>query len=513
MLNKSWIGLLVALFLTSCASVNNRKSLEIVTLKEDQDGNLRISAKQLSDEAKKSFVYSCKGCIVGSASEESIKHENRDAFYFDGLPDMDLKNRWFDIPVAYNAQVQKWINYYVGKGKSYFRRHGERAGKFAPLMSEILAHYDMPRDLIFLAMAESGFSNSATSHAAAVGPWQFMPATGKEYNLKIDYFVDERRDPLKATVAASKFLRDLYSQFGNWSLAKAGYNAGGGKIQRAINRYDTKNFWEIAQGSYLKNETKDYVPKINALAIIGKNLKAFGFEDFEFMEPLNFEEVVVPPATDIYKMAEVLKVPFEGLKELNPEILRWHSPVGKSYLLKVPVGRSNYWDYDKDAKVVKATDFQIYNAKTSCSLSKVANQCGVKLSALEALNSSLGNHVDAGDAIKLPFREDHEASMNMYSNIKATRIVERPHRETRAERRLAARHSKLSRSKRHIASTRSSSSKGKKSSRKKVYVVANGDTLWDVARKNKTSIHTLMKANYKVAKNGVIKPGDKLKIQ
>src|SRR5690606_22730925 len=141
-----------------------------------------------------------------------------------------------------------------------------------------------------------------------------MPYTGKKFGLDIDFWVDERRDPLKATVAVSMYLRDLYAMFGSWEVAAAGYNAGEGKIGRAIKMYGTKNFWEFRKGRYLKAETKNYVPKIMALAIIGKNLKAFGFEDLEFHNTLDFEEIEVAGNTDLYKLAEAIGSNFEEIK-------------------------------------------------------------------------------------------------------------------------------------------------------------------------------------------------------
>src|SRR5690606_20193905 len=133
-----------------------------------------------------------------------------------GAEHLNLENYYFDIPVVYNDEVKKWIKYFQGRGRAYFERYSARAGRYAPIMSKILDELGMPKDLIFLAMAESGFQNKAKSWARAVGPWQFMPFTGKRYGLKIDWYVDERQDPIKSTIAAAKYLAKLYADFGSW---------------------------------------------------------------------------------------------------------------------------------------------------------------------------------------------------------------------------------------------------------------------------------------------------------
>src|SRR5690606_25193368 len=251
----------------------------------------------------------------------------------------------FDIPVVYNEPVKKWINYFVSRGRDWFERYSARAGRYAPVMGAILEDQGLPRDLIFLAMAESGFNSKAKSWARAVGPWQFMPFTGKRYGLHIDWYVDERYDPIKATVAAASYLKKLYDQFGAWELAAAAYNAGEGKIGRAIRMYRTENFWDLTKGRYLKPETKNYVPKIMALAIIGKNLKSFGFQDIEFHDELDFEEIDIKGGQDLVAISEAMGIELEELQRLNPEIMRWFTPLtAETYKLRVPTGTVKTWE-------------------------------------------------------------------------------------------------------------------------------------------------------------------------
>lgn len=190
-----------------------------------------------------------------------------------------LKVSKFDIPVTVNPAVEYWISYFLGKGRKWFVKYVERGQYFIPEITKILRAHQFPQDLVFLAMVESGFNNSAKSRARAVGPWQFIRSTGLLYGLTIDYWIDERRDTTKSTLAAIRYLKKLYQDFGSWELAAAAYNAGENKVQRAITKYRTKDFWELARHRFFKRETRDYVPKVMAAAIISKNLEQFGFTD------------------------------------------------------------------------------------------------------------------------------------------------------------------------------------------------------------------------------------------
>jgi LysM repeat protein len=192
---------------------------------------------------------------------------------------VNLKVNHFDYPVVVNERVEMWIQYFTGKGRYFFSKYLERGRFFIPEIAKILKQNNMPQDLVYLAMIESGFNNVAKSHARAVGPWQFMAFTGRRFGLKIDYWLDERRDTKRSTLAAIAYLRDLYNEFNSWELASAGYNAGENKIRRAIQKYKTNDFWILSKKPFFRSETKNYVPKIIAAAIIAKNPEQFGFED------------------------------------------------------------------------------------------------------------------------------------------------------------------------------------------------------------------------------------------
>jgi len=190
-----------------------------------------------------------------------------------------IENNAFDIPVEMNRQVEKWIDYFVGRGRDRFANYLERSEYFIPFLKPILINAKAPEDLVYLAMIESGFNNNARSNAKAVGAWQFISATGRRYGLDVNWWVDERRDVEKSTIAAVQYLKELNGMYGSWYLAWASYNAGEAKIGRAIKKYKTADFWELCKGRYLRPETKNYVPKLIAAAIISKNRKQFGFEE------------------------------------------------------------------------------------------------------------------------------------------------------------------------------------------------------------------------------------------
>ena len=260
-----------------------------------------------------------------------------------GLPEIDHDLRRlqaeYDIPIEVNEQVIAYVRFFQTPAvRKHFVKWLGRSFKYIPVFQRILREHGLPEDTVFLAMIESGFGNLATSRAKAVGPWQFIPATGKRMGLKQDFFIDERRDPEKAAHAAAKYLQELHRQTRDWRLAWAGYNAGVGKIYKARAK-GQDDFWAMARGRVLKAETKGYVPKLMAAAIITKHHEAFGFtkEEVEQEKWAAYEEVTVPRATPLAAVAEAAEVPVRTLHELNPELRRTCTPP-RDYAMKVPNG-------------------------------------------------------------------------------------------------------------------------------------------------------------------------------
>ena len=222
--------------------------------------------------------------------------------------------------------IEKFIRYFQNGGRKRFEVYLARSGKYVGMMQKILVRYGLPEDLVYVALIESGFSPKAYSVAKAAGPWQFISETGRRYGLRIDWWADERRDAEKSTHAAASYLRDLYGMFESWPLATAAYNAGEGKIQRAVTRYKSDDFSELIRHGYLKQETKDYVPKMLAALTIAKDPDKYGFGDVAYEAPLDLRSVSVPGGTDLAAVARLLEVPVETIRDWNPELRRFCTP-------------------------------------------------------------------------------------------------------------------------------------------------------------------------------------------
>lgn len=246
---------------------------------------------------------------------------------------------YFDIPVTYNTKVKWWINYYQTTGRKWFKTWLERSHAYMPLMQKVLSDKSMPQDLAYVAMIESGFSPQATSTAEAVGYWQFIAPTANRYGLKTTWWLDERRDFNKSTSAASRYLSDLFKQFGSWYLTAAAYNMGEGRMQKLVNRHHTKNYWILSKRSDFPEETKQYIPKLLAAMLIAKAPKLYGFHDLAFQQPYRYEYFSVPGGTDLINLAKYIGVSSEQLSKLNPELVKGFIPSSvRSHRIRIPKG-------------------------------------------------------------------------------------------------------------------------------------------------------------------------------
>lgn len=257
--------------LSGCATVGARSQGRT---SGDSNSPRTVGEAIQQSNLEQSGVFSGGKVIGSSTSKGGAKKVEYGDIVIQGK---HLKNTTFDIPITINSRVEYWVDYFTGRGQPFFEKYLERAEFFIPYMRPILRQSGIPEDFVYLAMIESGFNNFARSQAKAVGPWQFISATGKRYGLAVNWWVDERRDIRKSTIAAVEYLKELMGIFNSFELASASYNAGEGKVARAVQRFGTKDFWAISKHRFLKPETRDYVPKIIAAALIAKNRTQFGF--------------------------------------------------------------------------------------------------------------------------------------------------------------------------------------------------------------------------------------------
>jgi membrane-bound lytic murein transglycosylase D len=237
-----------------------------------------------------------------------------------------------------NQQVQYFLDRFTRERREVVDKWFGRAGRYLEMIRDTLRDRGLPEDLAFVAMIESGFNPVAVSRAGAKGLWQFMAGTARRYGLRVDQWVDERFDPEKSTLAAAAYLRDLYAQFGSWSLAQAAYNAGERTVERAIRVVGSTDFWALARSSSLRQETKEFVPQIHAATVIGQDPSRYGFDVTGQLPDVEF--VSIPPGTSLTTIAIAAGVSTEALRTLNPVLVKGVTPPGAPYRLRVPAGTS-----------------------------------------------------------------------------------------------------------------------------------------------------------------------------
>ncbi len=242
-----------------------------------------------------------------------------------------------EYPVVMNAEVQFFLDRFTGSRREVVETWMGRSGQYLGMIRDIFRDHGLPTDLAFTVMIESGFNPVAVSRAGAKGLWQFMATTARRYGLRVDQWVDERFDPEKSTAAAAAYLRDLHTQFGSWFLAQAAYNAGAVAVARAIRATGSSDFWVLNRTKFLRRETKEFVPAIQAATFIGRNPGQYGFEIGE-ASPNDIERVAAPPSTDLRRVAAASGISLEMLRALNAVLVKSVTPPGMPWELRVPAG-------------------------------------------------------------------------------------------------------------------------------------------------------------------------------
>ncbi len=388
----------------------------------------------------------------------------------------DLKEDLSSIPLEENELVQDWIDYFQGRGSDYMETYLSRSSKYVPIMKEIFKREGLPEDLVYVALIESGFSSVAKSSANAVGFWQFMRATGKRYGLQCDSYVDERRDFIKATVAAADYFKGLYNLFGSWYLAIASYNVGENKIKNLVMKYHTRDFWKLAQMRRLPKETKNYIPKFLAARMIAKDPAKYGFKDIQYLPAIEFTEIELGHSVDLKKLAQEMGIDYDELKDLNPSYKKGIALDKSGHLsLRVP---KDFGDKAKAAaivaivrdrtqiKVVDDDEISFYRVRNGETLGGIARKFHTSARRLRSLNN-LGakSRIVAGKKIKVP--GDSVVGLSHSEMSK--------HRRKRSERSVAV-------------------AKSQKVA-KHIHIVKRGESIAQIAQHYNVSVAKLIKSN------------------
>jgi membrane-bound lytic murein transglycosylase D len=396
----------------------------------------------------------------------------------------DLLMANHDIPIPLNQRVLSYIGLFQGRLHDFIEEGMKRGAKYLPMIQNVFRAEGLPLDLAYVPLVESAFKPNALSRTKAKGVWQFMAGTGLENGLRRDWYIDERSDPEKATLAAAKYLRTLSKLFGgDWHLALASYNGGPGRMQRALKTARVDNFWTLTETSkILPRETREYVPMILAAIVIARNPGQYGF-DFEADEPVAFDTVTLPRPVDLRRVAEWTDSSIAVIQTLNPELRRLTTPIrDRNYELKVPAGTAEIVSARlTDARSADLASLNYYTVKRGDTLPIIARRLHVSRADLaEANYLPAAGRLTAGQKLMVP----HEATVLMAAR------TDRPAPATEARSTVA--HAG------QLAQPSANSNRVKGS-----YAVKSGDTLTSIARLYKTTVASIKNWNPRL-------PGDVL---
>jgi peptidoglycan lytic transglycosylase D len=403
----------------------------------------------------------------------------------------DLQTIEYDIPIPLNQRVLTFVQLFQGRLHDFLEEGMRRGSKYLPMIQNVFRDEGLPLDLAYVPLVESAFKPNALSRTKAKGVWQFMSGTGLENGLRQDWYIDERSDPEKATIAAAKYLSTLARLFnGDWHLALASYNGGPGRLQHAMKLGQKDDFWKLAENPrLLPRETRDYVPMILAAIVIAKNPLQYGFE-FESEPAHQYETVSLPRPVDLRRIAEWTNTTIDEIQALNPELRRWTTPVRDSaYALKVPSGGAEVVRARLDAEATSdLASLNWYVVKRGDTLALIARKLSVSRADLaEANYIKPTSRVSPGDKLMVP----REATALMAA---------------RADRPVPATDSRTLVADKVVPAVSSSSSDRVKV----VYQVKRGDTLASIARVFSTNVSAIKTWNH--LSDTQIRAGERLTI-
>lgn len=324
----------------------------------------------------------------------------------------ERRSRAGQFPVAFNAETHRFLRQYAARRREVARLI-ERSWYFVPMMRQVFREEGLPEELVYLPVIESGYVAAALSPKKASGPWQFMAETGRLYGLANDWWVDERRDPEKSTRAAARHLRRLFLIFKDWNLALAAYNAGDGRLRRAIRESGgVTDFWTLCDlkdrkgDGLIPSETRAYVPKFMAALTVISHPQMIGLTNLAMGEPLVYDKVVLPDATDLEVIAACAGTDTATLRLYNPELKQWATPPRTNYAIKLPAGRAvvfleNYGRIPPEERVT----YRRHEVRPGDTLWSIAHLYGVPREEIRSFNRlSDDSRIRAGSHLIIPIR-------------------------------------------------------------------------------------------------------------
>tara|TARA_B100000470_G_scaffold55650_1_gene42002 strand:+ start:840 stop:2480 length:1641 start_codon:yes stop_codon:yes gene_type:complete len=396
--------------------IYNLSRIYDLLMEADQIGDMNQEDQEEFERFEKSFldIYTHKlGTIRSSDAPVTAERFRRDIT--EALDPLEIEmgktkyvvvdDRDGHIPLVRNKQVDQFITYFTtAKGRKQFAIWMKRYEEYKDLILPILKKHEMPEELMVLAMIESGLNPKAYSRANASGMWQFIYSTGKNYGLKRDWYIDERRDPIKATGAACEYLKDLNEQFDNWYLALAAYNCGSGRISRASKLHQTYDFWQMHS---LPRESRNYIPYYLAAAIIMKDPEKYGFT-IPKVKPFSYEEVVLEHSADLAVLSRVAGIKVKTLRKYNPELRQSATPADNPYLLKLPKGKKEQflerWNSIPESERF-APQFIVHRVRYGESLWTISKKYGASIHDIAAVNKIRNRHkIKVGNKLKVPLK-------------------------------------------------------------------------------------------------------------